>query len=149
MIVTNWSFAENGLDHWTAIVFHDFGGSNIEKEMPRMFGRKVSFLKACFRKIDDLAPFKEDASKFITRMVELSDMRHYVVHGVLAGFDKEDQETFVFRKIDVSEDKKEHVLGEMRLPGDHLVLGGVELIDLASFAQKLSARMVQAIKGKN
>jgi hypothetical protein len=144
MIVTNWSFVENALDHWTAIVFHDFGGSKIEAEMPRMFGRKVKFLSKCFRRIEALSPFKDDAMKVIRRACELSDMRHFVVHGVLSGFDAEDSETFVFRKIDVSEDKKQHLLGEMRLPGEHLVMGGTELINMASFAQKVSARLLDA-----
>jgi hypothetical protein len=146
MIVTNWSFVENALDHWTAIVFHDFNGASIEKEMPRMFGRKVKFLSKCFRRIEALSPFKEDAMKVIRRCCELSDMRHFVVHGVLSGFDADDNETFVFRKIDVSEDKKEHVLGEMRLPGDHLVIAGTELIQMAAFAQKVSARLLDAVK---
>lgn len=149
MIVTNWSFVENALDHWTAIVFDDFGGSRIEPEMPRMFGRKVKFLSKCFKRIDALSPFKDDALKVIQRASELSDMRHYIVHGVLSGFDAEDKEAFVFRKIDVSQDKKQHVLGEMRLPGTHLAIGATELLHMASFAQKVSVRLLDAIETQN
>jgi len=144
MIVTNWSFLENALDHWTAITFQDFRSSEIESKMPRMLGEKIKFLSKCFRRIDGLAPFREDAMKVISRCEELSDMRHYVVHGVLSGYDAEDNATFVFRKIDVAKDKKEHVLGEMRLPANHLISAGTELINMAHFAQTISAHLIQA-----
>jgi hypothetical protein len=144
MIVTNWSFVENSLDHWTALTFHDFGGSDIEAEMPRMFGRKVKFLSKCFKRIEKLAPYRDDAAKVLSRIVELSDLRHYIVHGVLSGFDAENEATFLYRKIDVSDDKKIHVLGEMHIPGQHLIMAGTELINMANFAQQLSARLIQA-----
>jgi len=146
MIVMNFAFVENALDAWTALAYHDFGGSRIEKEMPRQFGRKVTFLRKCFSRLDGLKPFSQEALAIVNRARELSDTRHYVAHGVLAGFDAEDDETFYFRKIDISDDKTEHVLGEMRLPGQHIIWASTELAMMAVAGQKLTARISESVK---
>jgi hypothetical protein len=144
MIAMNFAFVENTLDAWTAFAYRDFGGSAIEQEMPRQLARKIKFLRKCFGRLDGLKPFATEALAIVNRTSELSDMRHYVIHGVLAGFDHEDNEAFYFRKIDISDDKTEHILGEMKLPGQHIIWAGQELLHMAATGQALTARIAQS-----
>ena len=146
MIAVNWSFVENSLDSWAASAFSSYGGNQIEKEMPRQFSRKVKFLRKCFNRLPGLSPFAAHSTAILERATALADTRHYVIHGVLAGFIADEDETFVFRKIDISDDKQSHVLGELRIPGRHLIMAGNELLVMASHAQQISARILNAIE---
>lgn len=148
MVVLNWSFVENNLDHWTAIAYADFGGSSIEAELPRQFGRKVKFLRKCFRRIPELSTFQDECTTYIDRAEAISTTRHYLVHGVLKGFDPENYESFTFAKIDVSEDKNDHVVGELTIPGAKLLAVGLELLDMIGKGQSLSTRLIKAAEAK-
>lgn len=149
MIVLNWNFAENNLDAWTALAYGGCGGSAIEKEIPRQFGRKVAFLRKAFNRLDPLKPFAAEALPYVERAKVLSDVRHYVAHGVLQGFDAADNETFIFQKLDISAEKTAHILGELRIPGEHLIRAANELLLMAAYGQKLTLRIVKALEAQD
>jgi hypothetical protein len=117
--------------------------------MPRQLARKIRFLRKCFTRLDGLSPFATEALAIVNRLDQLSDTRHFVVHGVLSGFDAEADETFYFRKIDISDDKKQHILGEMRLPGQHIHWAAEELILMAHTGQELMLRIAQTVKSQD
>lgn len=143
MIIVNWTFVENALDAWTAIAFHEHNASSIERQLPKMFGRKVKFLKKCFRRLPGLAPFSDEAIAFIERANELSEIRHYVAHGTLSHFDTTD-ESFIFAKIGLSDDKQQHEFGELRILGTDLLTAGTKLTDMARQGQKLTYHIMKA-----
>jgi hypothetical protein len=147
MIVMNWTFVENALDYWTAIAFQDHGGSKLEAEMPRQFDRKVRFLRRAFARLPSLAAFRDEALSHVNRAKQLSNVRHYVVHGCLGGFDAE-TETFTFSKIDVDQDKINHVVGQLRITGTDLNDAADELLEMARTGQQLTFRILETPESK-
>lgn len=143
MIVLNWSFVENSLDAWTSISFHDHNGESVERQIPRQFGRKVSFLRKCFRRLPSLAVHADEVSAYLDRAVALANVRNYVVHGTLSDFDPAD-ESFLFVKIDISEDKRQHEFGELKILGTDLIAAANELLVMASRGHEITARLVQS-----
>ncbi|HAF81488.1 MAG TPA: hypothetical protein DCG66_10800 [Brevundimonas sp.] len=77
----HWSVLENCIDLLVAITFHRFGGNEIDKEIPRMFGRKTKYLKKVFRRSSALSPVADMAIRAIEDAEELSDRRHLITHG--------------------------------------------------------------------
>jgi hypothetical protein len=146
MIVMNWAFVENSLDYWTAIAFHDHNGSTIEPELPRQFGRKITFLRKAFRRLPGLHQFQDEAIGFLDRARHHSNVRHYIVHGVLSGFDAADDETFIFRKIDIDENKTQHVAGTLRIKGAALIAVANDLLAMAQTGQSVAQRMLDALE---
>lgn len=149
MIVMSWSFIENSLDAWTAIAFHDCNGVSIERELPRQFDRKVRFLRKCFNRLPELAPWKDECLRFLGRAKELAEIRHYMVHGTLSDFDEKNDESFTFQKIDLDENKTQHLFGSLTIPGAQLISAAEELSDMASQGVGLSNSILNAMEGKN
>jgi hypothetical protein len=149
MIVMNWSFVENSLDAWTAIAYQNCNGASVERELPRMFDRKVRFLRKCFNRLPELAPWKDDALHYLDRARALSETRHYVVHGVLSDFDKDHDESFTFQKIDLDENRTQHVIGSLTIPGEKLIDAANELLAMANQGHRISSSMLNALEGDN
>lgn len=143
MIIVSWTFVENALDAWTAVAFQDHNGETIERELPQQFGRKITFLKKCFRRLPGLAPFRDEAIPFLERAKVLSNVRNYVAHGTLSHFDPADA-SYIFVKIGLADDKKQHQFGELRILGTELVSVGNEISDMARKGQKLTFRLMEA-----
>lgn len=148
MIVVQWVFVETALDYWCAIAFQDCGGDAIEAELPRQFKRKVRFLRKAFRQLPQLDRFQGEALPFIEAAVRISNIRHYVTHGALSGFDHADDETFIFNKMDVGEDKVSHIIGTLRIKGADLLAAGLELMELVKGTSDLTDRIMDAIEPK-
>lgn len=149
MIVMNWSFVENSLDAWTAIAFQDCNGSSIERELPRQFDRKMRFLRKCFNRLPELTPWKNEALAYLDRAKALSVVRHYVVHGVLWDFDSANNESFTFQKIDLDENKTQHMLGSLTIAGEDLIASANELLGMASQGQKITHFMLNAFEAED
>jgi hypothetical protein len=86
-LVLDWAFVEQNLDMCIAVIYHTAGGKHIDPVLPRSVKRKVRFLKLCFKTIDTLAPFKEQALPMLSEAKTLAHARHTVVHGVLSDYD--------------------------------------------------------------
>ncbi len=86
-LVIDWAFVEQNLDMCIAVLYHTAGGKHIDPVLPRSVKRKVQFLKLCFKTIDALAPFKDQALPLLSEAKTLAHARHTVVHGVLSDYD--------------------------------------------------------------
>jgi len=146
MIVLNWTLVESSFDHWTAIAFHSKGGSELEAELPRMFGRKMTFLSKAFKRLPGLAPFASEALVCVGRANKLSELRHYVAHGMATHFDADNDETFTFQKTDITDDKQWHYTGTLRVKGSDLAGASVELTKLAQQTQALTLRLLETLE---
>ena len=131
LFVANWAFVEIALDHWITIIFRSAGGKHVEREMPKALSRKLKFLRRCIRRIDALAPYSEQALRYMTRAGELAKTRQFVIHGVLTNFD-ENHMLIGFVKIDSAPDKTQRIISELIIPVQDLLNQGVECMDLAS-----------------
>lgn len=147
MIVVSWTFVENNLDAWSAITYHDHDGSSIEKKLPKPLSRKIGFLRKCFEQIDTLSTFTEEVIAYLDRVSALSETRHYVVHGVLSHYESSDA-SFLFMKIDMDAEKKQHIMGQLHILGIDLVKAGVELAEMAKTGQAITQRLLNATEEK-
>jgi hypothetical protein len=78
-----WALFESVLDVLVAITFHECGGKQKHKEMPRSLSRKVDYFR-------ERAKPEHVADKFADRLravanvaAELGDKRHEAIHGAL------------------------------------------------------------------
>ena len=148
MIVVNWSFVENNLDAWSALVYHDHGGSSIERKLPKPISRKIKFLEKCFGALQTLTHVRDEAASYISRVKALSKIRNFVVHGVLSEFDPSDA-SFTFLRVDTDPEKKQHVLERLKILGTDLVHAGIELSELAKTGQGVTAKLLDASEQAN
>ncbi len=51
--------------------------------MPALLKQKNQFLKECFNKIPELAPFKDQGLDLLHKTMNLADRRHDLIHGTL------------------------------------------------------------------
>ena len=141
MIIVSWTFLENTIDAIVAIAFHDHGGDVVSTKLPKQFSTKTAFSKRCCEELQSLSEFKPEILYLVEKAEELARTRHYVAHGVLTEFDPADA-SFVFLKIDTTADKRQHVIGHMRILGTALVKAGTDVKDLAKQGQSLTQRLL-------
>jgi hypothetical protein len=142
MIVVSWTFVENNLDAWSAIAYHDHGGSTIQAKLPKQLSTKIGFLKKCVAQLSTLSDFAEDLNDYLDRVVAWSETRHYVVHGVLSDYDPSDA-SFLFIKINTDAAKKQHIVGQLRILGTDLVRAGLELTEMGRAGQSITERLLK------
>lgn len=98
-VEVNWALFEQSLDFIVLVAHGDLGGNVIEKELPRSYSRKVTFLKKAFSKIVVLNPLKTEAAEILCRGDKLSKTRHDLMHGVVTHI-KSVEGRYTFAKID-------------------------------------------------
>jgi hypothetical protein len=85
-MTATWAYVELYLDLAIGLIHGNAGGNAVEREIPRAFARKVTFLKKCFAQISILSGQKRHADALFARAKELARRRHFLIHGVaLAG----------------------------------------------------------------
>jgi hypothetical protein len=138
-VVVNWSLAEHSLDGWVAIVYHDHGGKDLRKSIPKPLSAKVEFLAQCFQERPSLSAFKDEALTLLPRVTSLADKRHDLVHGAINSLTSKDG-VFAFSKLDFEKQ-------DIRVRQVHLDLRkfddlAKEIIDLGTELANLGNRLV-------
>ena len=77
----HWSLAEAGVDALVTMVYHRFGGKAVERDIPRMLGRKVKFLRKGFQRSPLLQHMAAEAALLLGQIEELSEKRNLMIHG--------------------------------------------------------------------
>jgi hypothetical protein len=139
-VVVNWSLTEHSLDGWVAIVYHDHGGKDLRKSIPKPLSAKVEFLTQCFQECPSLSEFKDEALALLLRVTALADKRHDLVHGAVTSVTSKDG-VFAFAKLDF---KKQ----EIRVRQVHLDLKkfddlAKEIVDLGTDVADLGDRLLK------
>lgn len=98
-VVINWALAEQSLDGWVAIAYHDHGGKDLWKSIPKPLSVKVQFLTQCFNELPSLASLKSDALGLLPRVTTLADRRNDLVHGAITSMTAVDG-IYAFTKLD-------------------------------------------------
>lgn len=96
-VVVNWAIAEHSLDGWVAITYHDHGGKDLAKRIPKALSAKVEFLTECFQKAESLAAYKDEALSILARVTDLSEKRHDLVHGAITSVSADNGVFFLTR----------------------------------------------------
>jgi hypothetical protein len=81
-LTISWALLESSLDGIITIIHHRVGGKTIESEMPWMLKRKVKYIRKCFSRLDLLKPYSEPVPQLMTDIIEASEMRKNMIHGV-------------------------------------------------------------------
>lgn len=82
MLTSAWSFLEYTLGCIVAPVHADYGGDQIEPEMPRSFNTKPPYLRKAFAAHPELQQHRERLTEILTEASELADLRHWCIHGI-------------------------------------------------------------------
>lgn len=97
-LAVNWAVAEFAIENWTHIIYRGLDGKqNIEKQIPKAFSRKVTFLRLWLPKIG-LPPETEKICRDIVDDLDsISETRNAVIHGALMGYDPQTNKVQFFR----------------------------------------------------
>jgi hypothetical protein len=75
-----------------------FEVDSTKKEFPEQIGRKLEYTRKSYRKIDALSPYAEQAEKLIRQAEELSDERHFAIHGAAMAIQNETTAEFLRKR---------------------------------------------------
>jgi hypothetical protein len=76
-----WATLEMGLDLCATVIFHSFGGKDIDSP-PRALSRKVKFIRKCVKRFDTLSDHRAQFLDLLRRVDALTNFRHQITHGV-------------------------------------------------------------------
>lgn len=142
-LVIHWGQLEASMQATIAMVYHDFGGKEVEPKLPVPFLRRMKFLKECFNKRPELAQFAEDARAIRGKAKELSFVREYLSHGYLSLFDPETG-IYTFRRLDPDEDDSIHVESIFKATVQELLDKTAQIGSLCDLSHKLNRRLADA-----
>ncbi|HWA03809.1 MAG TPA: hypothetical protein VG819_09795 [Rhizomicrobium sp.] len=101
--VVNWGFTESAVSQACHILL-DAGGHRRHRSTPREFGRKLSFIRDCFKHYPQLASDKKFCSTLRAETKAVISHRDFLIHGVLTGYDRTEQ-TYRFTRLDPETNK--------------------------------------------
>jgi hypothetical protein len=78
-----WGMIDSCLEVLCLVIFNDFGGRGIERELPWSLSRKIKFLRRCFAHIEIFKGGANAAVPLLDRASEGVQVRHDIIHGVL------------------------------------------------------------------
>jgi hypothetical protein len=81
-LTISWALLEAGLDGIITIIHHRVGGKTIEADMPWMLKRKIKYIRKCFSRLDPLKPYSTDVPSLLDEILNASEMRQNIIHGV-------------------------------------------------------------------
>jgi hypothetical protein len=82
-VIRNWSGLEFLIDMLTIDFFKDFGGDEVEPEIPYSFKRKLTFIKKCTRKLPSFQGLHHLVEQLCSTLDELADVRHWIAHSMI------------------------------------------------------------------
>jgi hypothetical protein len=80
-LVMCWAPLELMLDGICATLFHRFAEGAYERELPRSFNRKVTYVRRCLTGLPLLRPLRGTAAPVLDAIQALADDRHWLIHG--------------------------------------------------------------------
>lgn len=138
-VVVNWAIAEQALDGWVAITWHDHGGKDLLKRLPKHLEPKVDYLTECFSKLPSLHPQRDRALAILPRVTELSLTRHDLVHGAITSVTSKDG-VFAFSRL--SYEKRTHRVRETQFDLRKFEDLAVRLLDVGRDVAELGNELV-------
>jgi len=128
----NWSAMEMGLDFLAGVIWHQYGGKTLEDENPKALARKITFLRKACKRLDSIRSASQVIESLMTRIDELTETRHRLIHGAVLGVPQDD----TLRLVRLIHDKRGFHTGE------EVTLTREELDHGAAFAQAIAHRLL-------
>jgi hypothetical protein len=110
-LVINWGMVEASLNTLINTLYKEYGGDVLEgkeQTIPVPFGRRIKYIKACFKGKGPLALYVEEARTVRSRAKQLSFVRDYIAHGYLHDYDRKTG-VYTFGRLDTDEEDTVHV----------------------------------------
>lgn len=140
--MTNWNLVDSLLDTWISVIYQSAGGKHVEKEIPKNFKRKITFLRRCFKRIEKLEPFREEALETVETVNHIGNTtRHVLAHGSLSKWDT-DNETYHFRRFQLNEDKTKLKTEVSLVPGRQILEHGAKCAEMMPGMIQLSENLL-------
>jgi hypothetical protein len=142
-VVVQWGQAEQSLEMIVAMLYQDLGGKPLTNRIPVLLTPKLDFVRKCLTTIPTLQQFKSDGEVLIQKFEELSQKRHDLIHGAIAGLSL-DNGGFPFVKLDVKDGF--HVAREFRFESAEFPKLTKDLIDLGAAAYALGRKLLERVE---
>lgn len=137
-VVVQWGQSEQSLEMIVAMLYQDLGGKALAKRIPVLLTPKLGFVRKCLTTIPTMHQFRSDGEELIQKFEELSQKRHDLIHGAIAGLSL-DNGGFPFVKLDVKDGF--HVAREFRFEAAEFPKLAKDLIDLGAAANALGRKL--------
>lgn len=135
-VAVSWSSAENSLDMLVAQIFQSVPDKPNEREIPKVFNRKVRYLRKAFNNAKVLQPFRDKGLRILEYLNAVAEQRHVVIHGVLLGHNTK-YNAYEFSKLDLPGDKTKHFEGRVFVTLGALDAAAVNLVKADSDAMEI------------
>src|SRR4051812_45858239 len=84
-VVVQWGQAEQSLEMIVAMLYQNLGGKPLTKRIPVLLTPKLDFVRKCLTNIPTLHQFKTEGEGLTQKFEEISQKRHDLIHGAIAG----------------------------------------------------------------
>jgi hypothetical protein len=144
-LVLAWGDVEASLTMCVALIFKDAGGRHHadKEEIPVALKRKLKFLRLCMRKIEALAPFKDDGLALLEIATPLAKFRNDVIHSFVSDADRQTM-TFTFTALGSFKDKP-LITGQVQYSVKQLVEIGGQMMEFGQHLVEFVARLQNAL----
>jgi hypothetical protein len=144
-MAVQWGMMEFALDALIAVLFHDFDGKSIAKELPRRFVDKTRFVTSMLAVPDGAVKLhSRELDSIVGKLGNMSQFRHDVIHGFLSRYEPH-KALYVFVTMDRTNDKLHHLARERRMTGAELMEIGW---DAQSVSERITRIVVELLKAK-
>lgn len=78
-----WAMLEFALDGAISIIHQRLEGHTVEREVPIHIGRKITYLKRCFKKLQPLMPHQQIILPLLQEIQKAVEFRKNIIHGCI------------------------------------------------------------------
>ncbi len=96
-LTLSWGHLGIALDSMVEIMYHGFGGREIEPEMPRQLQRKITFLRKAFKKLPIGQKAIQGYLALFDQIEAAAQTRHDIIHGAVIEYAERSGEATMVR----------------------------------------------------
>lgn len=146
-LAVNWGHLEFSLKALSSVIYGDFGGKDVEPELPQEFVRRTRFIRDWLTKApNELIEVVPQLKTLLDRVANLNQYRDDVIHGYLSAFDERTGKiTFVV--LSRTPGKDFHIAKERSVTGMQLLEIGVQAGEIGHQITNITAGLLAISSG--
>lgn len=146
-LVIHWGLVEESVNMMSAIIYQLAGGKHLEPELQIMLSRRIRFLRLCFNRLEALASFKDEATKLLDELRNVTELRETLCHSALNGISDNGFVLF-FASSRPHKSRSHHYLDERQFQPEYIQAGADSALMLADRAGDLLQRLHDTFVGE-
>ncbi|MBL8790166.1 MAG: hypothetical protein JNM45_06680 [Rhizobiales bacterium] len=146
-IIVPFSLFEASMNMAIEAIYSSMGGNKLEKEIPRAFERRLTYLRKCAVRIPELSPVKDELLANLDEIEKRAELRNHVAHGFISHFDPKSL-TVTFTLLEAYSDKQKHTEKIHPYTAKELLDGGYAILKASGSMNLIAKRICEIGMGK-